>query len=83
MVWREAPQFSSRERAALAWTEALTRLTDGVDDDVYGQARAEFSDQELTYLTSAVAAINTWNRFGAAYRWTPPARQTRVGAAAL
>ena len=82
VVWREAPQFSSRERAALAWTEALTRLTDGVGDDVYGQARAEFSDQELTYLTSAIASINTWNRFGVAYRWTPPVRQTRVGAAA-
>ena len=75
VVWREAPQFSSRERAALAWTEALTVLTDGVSDEVYKQARAEFSDQELTYLTSAIAAINAWNRFGVAYRWTPPARQ--------
>ena len=82
VVWREAPQFSPRERAALVWTEALTRLTDGVSDDVYEQARTEFSDQELTYLTSAVASINTWNRFGVAYRWTPPARQTRVSAAA-
>jgi AhpD family alkylhydroperoxidase len=82
VVWREAPQFSSRERAALAWTEALTQLTGGVDDDVYGQARAEFSDKELTYLTSAVASINAWNRFGVAYRWTPPARRTKVGAAA-
>ena len=82
VVWREAPQFSPRERAALAWTEALTRLADGVSDDVYAQAQAEFSDQELTYLTSAVASINTWNRFGVAYRWTPPARQARVGAAA-
>jgi AhpD family alkylhydroperoxidase len=76
VVWREAPQFSARERAALAWTEALTRLTDGVGDDVYAQASAEFSAQELTYLTSAIASINVWNRFGAAYRWTPPTRQT-------
>ncbi|WP_298257369.1 carboxymuconolactone decarboxylase family protein [Bradyrhizobium sp.] len=75
VVWREAPQFSSRERAALAWTEALTLLADGVGDDVYERARAEFSDQELIYLTSAIASINTWNRFGVAYRWTPPARQ--------
>lgn len=82
VVWREAPQFSARERAALAWTEALTLLTSGVDDEVYEQARAEFSDKELTYLTSAVASINAWNRFGVAYRWTPPARQARVGAAA-
>lgn len=80
-VWREAPQFSARERAALAWTEALTVLPNGVTDDVFAQANAAFDEKELMYLTSAVAAINTWNRFGAAYRWTPPARQ-KVGAAA-
>ena len=74
-VWREAPIFSSRERAALAWTEALTYLPNGVSDEVYAEARREFSEQELIYLTSAVASINTWNRFGAAYRWTPPGRQ--------
>src|SRR6187551_3083247 len=78
VVWREAPQFSARERAALAWTEALTVLTGGVSDEVYAQACAEFSDQELAYLTSAVASINVWNRYGAAYRWTPPARQKPV-----
>jgi AhpD family alkylhydroperoxidase len=82
VVWREAPQFSARERAALAWTEALTLLASGVTDEVYEQARAEFSDQELTYLTSAVASINVWNRFGVAYRWTPAGRQAKVGAAA-
>src|ERR1700733_13956031 len=74
VVWREAPQFSARERAALAWTEALTRLTEGVSDEGYAQASAEFSEKELTYLTSAIASINVWNRFGVAYRWTPPAR---------
>lgn len=82
VVWREAPQFSARERAALAWTEALTMLPNGVSDEVYGQATAEFSDQELTYLTSAIASINVWNRFGAAYRWTPPARKQTANAAA-
>src|ERR1700761_1145420 len=82
VVWREAPQFSSRERAALGWTEALTQLNAGVSDEVYEQARAEFSDKELTYLTSAVASINVWNRFGVAYRWTPPARQLQVSAKA-
>jgi alkylhydroperoxidase family enzyme len=75
VVWREAPLFSSRERAALAWTEALTLLTQGVSDEVYAQARAEFSEQELAYLSSAIASINVWNRLGVAYRWTPPARQ--------
>jgi len=75
VVWREAPQFSQRERAALAWTEALTLLSEGVGDEVYAQASAEFSEKELAYLTSAVASINVWNRFGAAFRWTPPARK--------
>jgi AhpD family alkylhydroperoxidase len=82
VVWRETPLFSSRERAALAWTEALTLLTQGVSDEVYAQARAEFSEKELAYLTSAIASINVWNRFGVAYRWTPPARQKAVGTAA-
>ena len=81
-VWREAPQFSPRERAALAWTEALTVLSNGVSDEVFAQASAEFLETELLYLTSAIAAINTWNRFGAAYRWTPPARQQNASAAA-
>jgi AhpD family alkylhydroperoxidase len=75
VVWREAPQFSARERAALAWTEALTLLASGVSDEVYAQASAEFSEKELAYLTSAVASINVWNRFGAAFRWTPPVRK--------
>ena len=82
VVWREAPQFTSRERAALAWTEALTLLSEGVSDAVYAEASAAFSEQELLYLTSAIASINTWNRFGAAYRWTPPARPNKVQAAA-
>jgi AhpD family alkylhydroperoxidase len=81
VVWRDAPQFSARERAALAWTEALTRLDDGVSDEVYAQAGAEFSEKELAYLTSAIASINVWNRLGVGYRWTPPARQKSVDAA--
>jgi AhpD family alkylhydroperoxidase len=81
VAWREAPIFSERERAALAWTEALTKLSEGVGDEVYAEASREFSEKELMYLTSAVASINVWNRFGVAYRWTPPARQS-VGAAA-
>jgi len=82
VVWREAPQFSARERAALAWTEALTLLSEGVSDEVYARASAEFSETELTYLTSAIASINVWNRFGAAYRWTPPERKKAANAAA-
>jgi AhpD family alkylhydroperoxidase len=82
VVWREAPLFSSRERAALLWTEALTLLTEGVSDEVYAQARAEFSESELAYLTSAIASINVWNRLGVAYRWTPPARKSAAPAVA-
>ena len=81
VVWREAPQFSARERAALAWTEALTLLTHGVSEDVYAQVSAEFSEKELAYLSSAIASINVWNRLGVAYRWTPPARKKAVQAA--
>ena len=65
VVWREAPLFSPRERAALAWTEALTLLPGGVSDEVYAEASAAFSEKELLYLTSAIASINVWNRFGA------------------
>ena len=82
VVWREAPQFSKRERAALAWTEALTLIPNGVSDEVFAEASAEFSEQELAYLTSAVASINAWNRYGAAFRWTPPARKKIASAAA-
>jgi AhpD family alkylhydroperoxidase len=82
VVWREAPQFTKRERAALAWAEALTLLSEGISDEVYAEASAAFSEKELLYLTSAIASINSWNRFGAAYRWNPPARQNKVQAAA-
>ena len=82
VVWREAPQFSTRERAALAWTEALTVLGNGVSDEVYAEASSEFSEKELLYLTSAVSVINVWNRYGVAYRWTPPARPNSASAAA-
>jgi AhpD family alkylhydroperoxidase len=81
-VWREAPLFSARERAALAWTEALTVLAGGISDEVYAEASAAFSERELIYLTSAIAAINAWNRYGAAYRWSPQVRPKTVQAAA-
>jgi len=68
-AWRETPFFTSRERAALAWAEALTKVTDGhVPDQVFEQARAEFSDEELVDLTVAVNAINDYNRINIAFR---------------
>jgi len=56
-------------------------LPQGVSDDIYAEASAEFSKKELAYLSSAVAVINVWNRFGVAYRWTSPARQVARAAA--
>ena len=71
-AWRETPFFSDRERAALAWTEAVTLVSVGhVPDDVYEQARAQFSEKELADLTWAVAAINAWNRVAISMRAVP------------
>ena len=68
-AWRDAPFYSDRERAALAWAEAVTKLTDKeVPDEVYEQALAQFSEQELTDLTVAVLAINSYNRINIAFR---------------
>lgn len=68
-VWREAATlYTERERAALAWTEAVTKLENQhVPDAVYDQARAQFSDEELARLTLAIVAINGWNRFNIAF----------------
>lgn len=71
-VWRETPFFSPRERAALAWTEAVTDLgRSGVPDELYEATRAHFSDVELVNLTMAVIAINAWNRLAVPFRSEP------------
>jgi AhpD family alkylhydroperoxidase len=68
-VWRETPFFTPRERAALAWTEAVTELgREGVPDDVYAVARAQFEEAELVRLTMAIISINGWNRLSIAFR---------------
>jgi len=68
-AWREAPYYDERERAALEWAEALTRITDGhVPDAVFEAVRPHFSERELVDLTWAVAAINAWNRVAIAMR---------------
>jgi AhpD family alkylhydroperoxidase len=70
--WRESPWFTPRERAALAWTEAITLVTDGdVADTVYDEARSIFDGSELAALTLAVIAINSWNRLALAVRMQP------------
>ena len=68
-VWKEAPFFTPRERAALVWTEAVTLVShDHVPDQVYETARREFSEKELIDLTMAVIAINGWNRLAVSFR---------------
>jgi AhpD family alkylhydroperoxidase len=71
-VWREAPIYSEREKAALAWAEAVTKLENQqVPDQVYEQARAQFNEEELVRLTMAVVAINGWNRINCAFNTVP------------
>ncbi len=78
-AWWEWPEFSDRERAALAWTDAVTRLTgQEVPDAVYDQARAQFSDSELANLTLAITAINSWNRMNVAFRTPAGSYQPRT-----
>jgi len=68
-AWREAPCYSERERAALAWTEALTAITEGhASDEVYAEARERFSAKELADLSLAIVAINGWNRLSVGFR---------------
>jgi len=75
-TWRESPFYSDRERAALAWTEALTLVAvDHVPDAVFEQVRPHFTDEELANLTLAIGTINAWNRFGVGFRDVPAIRE--------
>jgi AhpD family alkylhydroperoxidase len=71
-VWRETSFYSPRERAALAWTEAVTLInTSHIPDDVYQRARQHFTEKELIDLTLAIVAINAWNRLAIAFTAVP------------
>ena len=71
-AWRETPFFTPRERAALAWTEAVTNIQQGhIGDDVYEQALREFGEADLVKLTLAITQINAWNRIAIAFRAEP------------
>jgi AhpD family alkylhydroperoxidase len=71
-AWRETPFYSERERVALAWTEAVTKIgEDHVPVEIYNEARMHFSEKELVDLTLAVIAINSWNRLAISFR-NPP-----------
>lgn len=67
-AWRETPFYSPRERAALAWTEALTRIREGVSDELYAEVRKHFSEKEIVDLSLCIIAINGWNRLAIPFR---------------
>ena len=72
VAWQETPFFNERERAALAWTEAVTKVGEGhVADSLYENARRYFSEKELVDLTFAIVAINGWNRLAISFRTIP------------
>ena len=79
-IWRESPLFTPKERAALALTEALTKIaTTGVSDELYAEVREQFSEKELSTLIFRVVGINAWNRVNVACRTTPGARDQALG----
>jgi AhpD family alkylhydroperoxidase len=81
-AWREAPAYSERERAALAWTEAVTLIADThAPDDVYQEVRKHFSEAETVNLTMLIATINAWNRLAISFRAVPPMRAKAASAA--
>lgn len=74
VTWSESPFFDDREKAALGWAEAITRIADGIPESVAEAAREEFDDRELVELTLAVGAMNLWNRFSIGF-----GRKPRIG----
>jgi AhpD family alkylhydroperoxidase len=82
-AWRETPFFTPRERAALAWTEALTNIQQGhASNEAYEEVRPAFSDAELTQLTLAIAYINAWNRVALGFRAEPGSYEPKPHSAA-
>jgi AhpD family alkylhydroperoxidase len=78
-AWREAPFFSERERAALAYTEAVTRISeDHVEDELYAEVRRHFSEKEIVDLTFCIIVINGWNRLAIPFRSEVGKYQPRV-----
>lgn len=71
IAWQDAACFSPRERAALAWTEALTDVGLGVSDDDFDEAREQFSEAHLAHLSAAISVINAWNRISVGFRFAP------------
>jgi AhpD family alkylhydroperoxidase len=79
-VWRESTLFAPRERAALAWTEIVTKLPEqGVPDDIYERVRGQLSEREISDLTFAIVAINGWNRLSVAFKSVPGSADALYG----
>lgn len=79
-VWWESPLFSAQEKAALLWTESVTKLSQGpVKDEIFAQVREHFSEKEMVELTMVIAMINTWNRFAAPFTATPGSSDKMLG----
>lgn len=79
-IWRESDLFSPKERAALEWTEALTRLPEhGVPDSLYDEVRKVLSEKEISDLSFAIVAINGWNRLGVGFRAVPGSADAAYG----
>ncbi|UWM79798.1 carboxymuconolactone decarboxylase family protein [Rhizobium sp. SRDI969] len=79
-IWRESTLFIPRERAALAWTEALTKLPEGgVPDEIYERVRGQLSEKEISDLTFVVMAINAWNRVNVGFKTVPGAADKAYG----
>ena len=79
-IWRESPLFSDAEKAALEWTEALTKIgSEGVSDEVYERARGHFSEAQLSELSFAVGTINLWNRLNIGFRNAPGSADEMLG----
>jgi len=77
-AWRETPFYTDRERAALAWTESVTLVSqEHVPDSVYEEARQHFSEEELVNLTLAISSINSWNRLCISFRVVPGTYQPK------
>ena len=80
-VWRESPLFTEMERAALQWTEAVTKLSAGVPDALYEHVRIHLSEKEMADLTFAIGIINFWNRLNISSPTTPGSLDAMLGLA--
>lgn len=81
-IWRESPLFSSKERAALEWTEAVTQIAgNDISEELFNRVRKEFSEKELVDLTFAIGAINFWNRLNVSFKTVPGSADEMLGLA--